>query len=32
MVKINKDGLEVAAACELTKNEAYAVAQFIDDK
>lgn len=30
MVKIDKDGLEAAAVCELTEDEAYAVAEFID--
>lgn len=30
MVKIDKDGITQTANCELTKKEAYAVAEFID--
>ena len=32
MVKIDKDGITKTADCELTKKEAYAVAEFIDCK
>lgn len=30
MVKIDKDGITQTANCELTKKEAYAVAEFIN--
>lgn len=30
MVKIDENGITIKEACELTKKEAYAVAEFID--
>ncbi len=30
MVKIDENGVTIKEACELTKKEAYAVAEFID--